>query len=68
MTSDEGECYQFEVPVKPEGSIEDWMMRVDDEMKKTLHIMVKKAVFYYAKEDRVAWIYKQIGMVAVVGT
>jgi dynein heavy chain len=68
MTSDEGEVYQFEVPVKPEGSIEDWMMRVDDEMKKTLHIMVKKAVFYYAKEDRVAWIFKQIGMVAVVGT
>ena len=68
MTSDEGEVYQFEVPVKPEGSIEDWMMRVDDEMKKTLHIMVKKAVFFYAKEDRVEWIFKQIGMVAVVGT
>ena len=44
------------------------MMRVDDEMKKTLHIMVKKAVFFYAKEDRVEWIFKQIGMVAVVGT
>lgn len=56
MNSDEGEKYQFENPVKPEGNIEDWMMRVDDEMKKTLHILVKKAVFFYAKQDRVDWI------------
>lgn len=66
MTSDEGEIYQFENPVKPEGSIEDWMTRVDEEMKKTLHVFCKKAVFYYAKMDRVEWIMKQIGMVALV--
>jgi dynein heavy chain len=37
-------------------------------MKKTLHTIVKKQVYYYAKEDRMEWIKKQIGMVALVGT
>jgi len=68
MTSDEGECYQFETPVKPEGNIEDWMTRVDLEMKKTLHVLAKKATFFYAKMDRVEWIKQQLGMVALVGT
>lgn len=66
MTSDEGETYQFENPVKPEGNIEDWMTRVDEEMKKTLHVFCKKAVFFYAKMDRVDWLLKQLGMVALV--
>lgn len=70
MTSDEGECYQFETPVKPEGNIEDWMCRLDEEMKKTLHVFCKKAVYFYAKQDRVEWIMApgQLGMVALVGS
>jgi hypothetical protein len=36
MKSDEGECYDFETPVKPEGAVEDWMNKIDNEMKKTL--------------------------------
>jgi hypothetical protein len=34
------------------------MNRVDDEMKSTLNIITKKAVFTYAGEDRVKWIKK----------
>jgi hypothetical protein len=37
-------------------------------MKKTLHTIVKRAVFYYAKEERMEWIKKQLGMVALTGT
>lgn len=68
MTSDEDEKYQFETPVKPEGKIEDWMCRIDDEMKKTLCTFVKRAVFNYAKADRMEWIKKEIGMICIVGT
>jgi dynein heavy chain len=68
MTSDEDEKYAFETPVKPEGKIEDWMNRLDDEMKKTLHIFVKRAVYNYAKCDRMEWIRKEVGMIAIVGT
>jgi len=56
MTSDEGEKYAFEVPVKPEGKVEEWMCKIDDEMKRTLNVLVKKAVYNYAKEDRIEWI------------
>lgn len=56
MVSDEGEQYDFEAPTKTEGAVEDWMNRVDDEMKKTLHIICKRSVFNYAKEDRIEWI------------
>lgn len=68
MTSDEDEKYPFETPVKPEGKIEDWMCRIDDEMKKTLLINAKRATFNYAKQDRIEWISKEIGMIAIVGT
>jgi dynein heavy chain len=68
MISDEGEKYDFETPQKPEGAVEDWMNRIDQEMKKTLHTIVKRAVFYYAKEERMEWIKKQLGMVALTGT
>lgn len=56
MTSDEGEVYPFEVPVKPEGKVEEWMCKIEDEMKRTLTIIAKKAVYHYAKEDRIDWI------------
>jgi len=68
MTSDEAEKYAFESPVKPEGKVEDWLCRLDDEMKKTLSIIAKRAIFDYAKEERVEWIKQQIGMIALVGT
>ena len=32
------------------------MNRVEDEMKNTLHLIVKKAIFHYAKQDRIDWI------------
>lgn len=68
MKSDEGEYYDFETPVKPEGQVEEWMNRIDDEMKETLHVITKKNVFYYAKQDRIEWIKAQLGMVSLAGT
>jgi dynein heavy chain len=68
MVSDEGEEYKFVMPVRPEGNVEDWMGRVDAEMKRTLHYYTKEAIFQYAREDRIDWIRKQIGMVSIIGT
>jgi len=68
MTSDEGEEYLFENPIKPEGNVEDWMTKVDEEMKNTLLTLTKRAVHSYAKSERIEWIKEQIGMVALVGT
>jgi len=68
MMSDEGEEWEFETPVKPDGNVEDWMNKVDDEMKDSLTLLAKKAVFNYAKTDRIEWISQQIGMIALLGT
>ena len=36
MVSEEDERYEFETPIKPENQIEEWMLRVENEMKRTL--------------------------------
>jgi len=43
MTSDEGESYEFVTPVKIEGKVEDWMNKVDEEMRSSLQILLKTA-------------------------
>jgi dynein heavy chain len=68
MTSDEGETYEFEIPQKPEGAVEDWMTRVEEEMKNTLRIITKKAIMFYAKEKRTKWITEHLGMITITGT
>lgn len=68
MTSEEGETYDFLTPVKPDDKIESWMCKVEEEMKRTLHWLTKKAVFEYAKKDRREWVTEHIGMVVLVGT
>jgi dynein heavy chain len=68
MCSDEGETYKFVMPVKPEGNVEDWMGRIDDEMKRSLKFYTKESIFFYARTNRMDWIKKQLGMVAIIGT
>jgi dynein heavy chain len=68
MVSEEGEDFEFELPVKPENNIEEWMFRVEEEMKRTLHVHAKKGVFFYAKTDRIQWIREQLGMICLVGS
>lgn len=68
MISADDEEYEFETAVKPENNIEEWMLRVEEEMKKTLHVQAKKGVFTYAKEERIEWIGNQLCMIALVGS
>jgi dynein heavy chain, axonemal len=67
MKSDENEEYKYYMAVKPDGAVEEWMGRVDDEMKRTLHLITKEATFLYAKEERVKWILQRLGMVSIIG-
>jgi len=68
MHSDEGERYAFKEPRKAEGAVENWMNKVDDEMKSTLKRITKEAVYYYHKDERTQWVRAQLGMVCLVGT
>ena len=44
------------------------MTAVEAEMRKTLHGIVKEAVFYYASSARSDWILKNLGMTTLVGS
>ena len=49
MVSAEGESYDFKSPCKAEGAVEEWMVGVEKEMLRSLHLIAKEGVFYYAK-------------------
>lgn len=52
MTSSEGERFEFTSPVKIEGPVEQWMQRIEKEMRQTLFQLSKRGVFYYASNSR----------------
>ena len=54
--------------IPADGAVEKWMVKVEEEMHHTLHVLSKEAVFYYPTKARVEWIQEQLGMVAIAGT
>ncbi|KAF4716323.1 Dynein heavy chain 10, axonemal, partial [Perkinsus olseni] len=68
MVSDEGERWSFCTPVKAVGAVEEWMTKVDDEMKDSLLRLMKEAVYQYPSSPRTKWILSRLGMVVLAGT
>jgi len=68
MYSDENEYLKFHSAQKAEGSVEDWMRQVEEQMRDTLQRISKVAIFNYASKERVPWLQEYVGMVAIVGT
>ena len=68
MVSAEGESYDFKSPCKAEGAVEEWMVGVEKEMLRSLHLIAKEGVFYYAKKRRDQWIKDELGMITLAGS
>lgn len=47
MVSAEGEVMEFRNPIPVEGKVEEWMMGVLEEMRRTNRLITKEAIFYY---------------------
>lgn len=62
MVSSEKESYEFKTPVACEGAVEDWMSAIEQEMKSTLHQVMKESVITYPRNKRTDWILQYIGM------
>ena len=68
MISSEKEDFDLRQPVKVEGPVEVWMNHVQDEMRSSLRVIAKEAVFHYAKSLRTNWIKENLGMNTVLGS
>ena len=62
MLSSEGEILNFKTATAAEGPVEFWMTAVLAEMRSSLHLIMKEAVFHYPKMNRIRWIDANLGM------
>ena len=67
MVSSGGRIYDFKSPCKAEGAVEEWMVGVEKEMLRSLHLIAKEGVFYYAKKRRDQWL-DELGMITLAGS
>ncbi len=67
MSSSEGEALEFKRPVPIDGRVEEWMLAVEREMKKSNRTIHKEAVYHYAEMDRLQWLMAYQGMVGLAG-
>lgn len=50
MVSNEGEVMEFKKPVPLEARVENWIMAVLQEMKRTSRLITKEAVYHYCAD------------------
>lgn len=67
MSAGHDEKFDFRTHQPTEGAVETWMNLVESEMTRTLQSIMKEAVFYYAKNNRLEWIADNLGMVTIAG-
>lgn len=67
MSSSEGEVLSFGKPVAIDGRVEEWMLAVENQMKKSNRTIHKEAIFHYANMDRLNWLMTYQGMVGLAG-
>ncbi|ORX45970.1 hypothetical protein BCR36DRAFT_332447 [Piromyces finnis] len=68
MQSSEGEVMNFRKPTPTEDNVENWMVLVQEEMKRTNRLIHKEAIFYYTEMNRNDWIHSYQGMVILAGS
>jgi len=67
MVSSEKESFEFRTVCAVEGAVESWMTAVSAEMKDSLRLIMKEAVFYYPKNARLKWMDQSLGMCCQTG-
>ncbi|XP_068610937.1 dynein axonemal heavy chain 10 [Brachionichthys hirsutus] len=66
MVSAEGEVMEMKTPVPVEGRVEEWMMEVLLEMRRTNRLITKEAIYNYCRDkSRMDWMLSYQGMVVL---
>ncbi|XP_075882096.1 dynein axonemal heavy chain 10-like isoform X2 [Nelusetta ayraudi] len=65
MVSAEGEVMELKKAIPVEGRVEEWMLAVLLEMRRTNRLITKEAIFHYCADTRVDWMLLYQGMVVL---
>lgn len=68
MVSGEGEIVPFHAPFYPEGSVEDWLMKVESMMKESVHASFQRAMVDYVKTSRIEWVQHHPGQIIIAAS
>ena len=70
IKSSEGEMFDLKSQVIVEGPAEHWMTLVEEEMKHSLWVITKEAIYQYAHQERTKWIASEetLGMNSICGS
>lgn len=68
MYSGEGERVALEEPFYPKGPVEEWLLKVEDQMRKSLKKVIMDAIASYSKKSRTAWVLDWPGQAVIAAS
>jgi dynein heavy chain len=68
MFSGEGEQVKMKEPFYPKGPVEDWLMKVEQNMRSSVHNVIKNAMVDYMENDRNKWVLGWPGQAVLSGS
>ncbi|XJO76015.1 hypothetical protein BDV3_006595 [Batrachochytrium dendrobatidis] len=68
MYSAEGEKIDFEEPFYPKGPVEEWLLRVEDQMRQSVKKVIRDAIGTYSTQTRASWVLNWPGQAVLAGS
>ncbi|KAI9224346.1 dynein heavy chain and region D6 of dynein motor-domain-containing protein [Blastocladiella britannica] len=68
MFSADGERVPFADPFYPKGNVEEWLLRVESEMKSSLRDVLRRAIAAYPSTKREEWVTQWPGQLVLAGS
>jgi dynein heavy chain len=65
MYSADAEYVPFKTPVNLDGSVESWLLAVETEMKKSLHVLMYETIVAHRKQKRDKWLAEWPGQLVL---
>lgn len=68
MFSGEGEKVMIHEPFYPKGPVEEWLLKVEDQMRKSIKNVIKEAIASYPSTPRTQWVLDWPGQAVIAGS
>ncbi len=68
MFSGEGEKIKVSEPFYPKGPVEEWLLKLEDSMRKSVRKVVMEAIEDYDRQERTSWVVSWPGQAVLSGS